>query len=121
MVSYLLDEDVNPAVTVIATGLGLDVIGVHDLGRTGLSDEQQFEYAILGGRVLVTRNRDDHIDIARHYFSIGRTFPGLLVVPYSIPNVRPESIAHALKTWHTRYDEYPPDPATIDYLRPPVR
>lgn len=120
-VSYLLDEDVNPLVAVVAAGFGLDVVTVHDLGRTGYSDEQQFEYAVLNGRIVVTRNRDDYLHIARHYHSISRSFPGVLLVPYSLPDQRPEAIAHALNAWDSRFAGHPPSPGTVDFLRPPAR
>jgi hypothetical protein len=62
---FLLDEDLPPKVAVIARSLGLDVVSVHEIGRTGLSDEAQLRFAASETRILVTRNRDDFIALTR--------------------------------------------------------
>lgn len=115
-VAYVLDEDVNPAVAVIGRGLGLDVTSVHDIGRTGFSDDRLFDHVTQLEKVFVTRNRNDFLALTRHYYAIGRSFPGLLIIPHTLPNKRPEAIAHALKAWDSRFGAFGPSPGTVDYL-----
>jgi len=67
---YLLDEDVNPAVSEAARALELDVVSVHDIERTGVAfpDDAQLRFAAAERRILVTRNRDDFIRLTRDFF-----------------------------------------------------
>lgn len=112
--SFLLDEDLNPAVAEIARGLGLDVISVHEIDRRGFPDPDQLRFAASERRILVTRNRDDFIRLTISWFQIGELHAGVLIVPHSLPNHRPDRIAHALKRWRER----PGDPGAhfIDFL-----
>jgi len=103
---FLLDEDVHPAVAEISRGLGLDVETVHEIHRRGHDDLPQLVFAAASGRVLVTRNRDDYIKLTVSFFQSGSPHPGLIVVPYSLPNRKPARIAYALKRWH---GEHPHD------------
>lgn len=111
---FLLDEDVNPTVAVIAQGLGLDVVSVHEIVRRGYDDESQLRYSASQNRVFITRNRNDFLRLSVAFFQTGELHAGLLIVPYSLPNHRPERIAHALKRWLERDGE--PGPHFVDYL-----
>jgi len=111
---FLLDEDLNPAIAEIGRGLGLDVLSVHEIDRRGFSDEEQLRFSIGEGRVFVTRNRNDFLSLTRSFFQTGELHHGLLVVPYSLPNHRPERIAHALKRWVGRPGD--PGPHFVDFL-----
>ncbi len=95
---FLLDEDVNPVVAHTARGLDLDVVSVHELDRRGLSDQDQLEFAVVEGRILVTRNRDDFIRLTVSFYQAGRAHSSLIIVP-TLPNNEPDRIAHALKKW----------------------
>ncbi len=115
MVAFLLDEDVNPRVAEIA--LGLDVISVHEIGRRGLNDWEQLEFAVSENRTIVTRNRDDFIKLAVDAYQAGKPHWGVIIVPYSIPNKHRERIARSLKSWCDRWagsDEV--SPYFIDFL-----
>ena len=96
---FLLDEDLNPAVAEIARGLGLDAVSIHEIGRRGYSDPDQLRFAVSEGRVFLTRNRDDFVALTVSWFQTGDLHTGVLIVPRSLPNHRPERIAHALKRW----------------------
>lgn len=96
---FLLDEDLNPAAAGIGRGLGLDAVSVHEVDRRGLTDDEQLRGAARDGRVFVTRNRDDFIRLTVEWFRTGEAHRGLLVVPHSLPNDRPERIAHAIAEW----------------------
>jgi predicted nuclease of predicted toxin-antitoxin system len=97
-VQYLVDEDIPPDAAVIARTLGIDAVSVHELGRCGLSDDEQFEYAVAEKRIVVTRNRDDFIVLVASAFAAGKQAPGVLIVP------RTALVAHALKRWDSRYE-----------------
>jgi predicted nuclease of predicted toxin-antitoxin system len=118
-VRFLLDENLSPTVAQVARGLGLEVVSVHDIGRRGLSDHEQVEFAASEGRTLVTGNRDDFIRLTFGFYQAGRPHRGVLIVPFSIPNHQPERIAHALRQWT---DQWPgdtePSPYFIDFLVP---
>lgn len=116
---YLLDEDVNPAVSEAARTLGLDVLSVHEIGRAGLAfpDEAQLHFAAAERRIIVTRNRDDFIRLTRDFFQAGQAHYGVLVVPHTLPNRDPGRIARALKQWHDARPTAPePEPYIIDFL-----
>jgi predicted nuclease of predicted toxin-antitoxin system len=104
---FFLDEDLSDDVAVIARNMGLDVCSVHEVERRGLDDSEQFEYAIEHGRIMVTRNRDDYLVLNREFFAAQKPTCGLLVVPYSLPNDRPDRIAHALRRWAELWEAVP--------------
>lgn len=113
---FLLDEDVNPAVAQVARGLGMDVISIHNIDRLGLGDEEQLRFSASQNRIIITRNRQDFIRLGLEFFQSGEIHEGILIVPRSLPNDRPERIAHALKRWHDR----PGDRGSsfVDFLSP---
>ena len=114
---FLLDEDLNPEVAETGRGLDRDVVSVHEIGRRGLDDREQLELAADDGRIYVTRNRDDFIQLTVEFFQAGSSHSGVLVVPYSLPNNQPERIAHALKRWYDRQKQHgEPGPYFIDFL-----
>lgn len=113
---FLLDEDVHPRAASIARGRRLDVTSVHELGRTGLEDEEQLRFAAREGRALVTRNRGDFLQLTLDFFATREPHAGLLIIPYSLPNRRPERIAAALADYADRYPRERMEPYTIDFL-----
>lgn len=104
---FLLDEDLSPEVAVIARNLGLDVTSVHEEGRQGLSDEEQLSHAASERRILVTRNRDDFIELTRQAYQAGTPHPGVLIVVRSLPNRRSRALAEALVRWHESRSDVP--------------
>ena len=99
---FLLDEDVTPAVAEIARGLGMDVISIHEIDRLRFLDEEQVRFSASQKRIFVTRNRKDFLRIGVFFFQTGEPHEGILIIPWSLPNNRPERIAHALKRWYDR-------------------
>lgn len=58
-----LDEDVHKRV---AAGLRLrqfDVVSAHEVGRWGLTDEEQLEYATAEERTIFTYNTGDYVKL----------------------------------------------------------
>lgn len=113
---FLLDEDLPPEAARAARGLGLDALSIHELARTGLSGEEQLTFAASEKRILATRNRDDFIALTRTFYATGRAHAGVLIVPRSYPNRRPEAIAHALAAWRQRYGSSGPGQGFLDFL-----
>lgn len=112
---YVLDEDVNPEVAIIARGLGLDVTSVHEVGRRGWSDPEQLEFARVDGRIFITRNRDDFLRLARAAFASGQPCAGVLVIPVTVPNRDAPRMAHALKRWDDLHPHSTPT-EFVDFL-----
>lgn len=96
---FLLDEGIHPSVAERAWALGLDASSVHEIRRVGLSDWEQLALAAREGRVLVTRNRRDLVHCTSELCRSGEAHAGVLLVPWSLPNDRPDALAHALKRW----------------------
>jgi predicted nuclease of predicted toxin-antitoxin system len=57
-IRFHLDEHVAHAVADGLRRLGVDVTTTTDAGLVGASDVQQLAYAVAGGRVLFTEDRD---------------------------------------------------------------
>lgn len=113
---FLLDEDLSPEVAAIARGLGLEVLSVHEVGRTGYDDEAQLRFSAAEGRIFVTRNRDDFIALTKTFYATNQPHYGVLLVPRSLPNQQAKKIAHALKRWRERYRETGPGLGFVDFL-----
>jgi predicted nuclease of predicted toxin-antitoxin system len=115
-IRFLLDEDLPPAVAVMTRSLGLDVVSVHEIGRTGLPDEDQLRFAASESRILVTRNRDDFIALTLRAYATNAPHHGVLIVPRSAPNTHPERIARAVAAWAGRYSVAHPGSGFVDFL-----
>ena len=113
---FLLDEDLPPRVAVIARTFGVDVVSVHEIGRIGLSDEDQLAFAAAESRVLVTRNRDDFIALTRRAYATNAPHHGVLLVPRSVPNTQPERIARAVAAWADRFADGHPGSGFVDFV-----
>ncbi|MBA2666511.1 MAG: DUF5615 family PIN-like protein [Trueperaceae bacterium] len=115
-VRFLLDEDLPPTVSAIARSLGLDIVSVHEIGRTGMSDEDQLGFAASASRILVTRNRDDFIALTRRAYATNAPHHGVLLVPRSAPDTHPELIARSLAAWAVRYAGEHPGSGFVDFV-----
>ena len=74
-----LDEDVHKRVAYALKLRHFDVISAHELGRWGLSDEEQLSYATNEGRALFTYNTSDYLPIHQDWIRGGREHYGLIV------------------------------------------
>ena len=102
---FLVDEDLSTDVARIGRALGLDIISVHEVGRGGLSDPEQLEYAATEGRCMVTRNRNDFIRWTDEFAGAGRPHAGVVIVPRSLLAARSDRIAHALQAFSVRHGD----------------
>ena len=55
-VKLYLDEDISPVIGVVLRSRGYDVVSAHEVGMKGMEDKEQLDYAMQGGRVLLTFN-----------------------------------------------------------------
>lgn len=87
-IELYLDEDVSVLVADLLSARGFMVITTQMVGRLGCSDVDQLEYAISQRKTLLTHNRADFENLARQYFSSGRTHHGIIIAvrrtPYEI-------------------------------------
>ncbi len=78
----LLDEDVWPGLAQALRDRGIDVKSVHELSRTGLSDEEQLAFAVHEGRAILTHNIADFVALALEYYQQHQTHFGIVVAPH---------------------------------------
>ena|SRR2546422_3138847 len=76
-----LDEDVNPLLARDLRDRGYDAISAGEANSLGLSDRDQLDHARAHGRVFVTHNRNDFLEIATEYAVNKIPYPGILYVP----------------------------------------
>src|SRR5579864_725252 len=108
---FLLDEDLNPLAAKIGRRRGLDVVSVHEVDRLGFADEDQLRFATEEGRIFVTRNRDDYLRLAVSSDQARVLHNGLVIVPQTEANLRPERIADALERWTANAEVLDPGPS----------
>jgi len=114
--AFLLDEDLPPAAARVARALGVDAVSVHELGRTGHTDEEHLVFASVRRMIMVTRNRDDFVELTKRAFATNQPHHGVLVVGRRTPNTDPKRIAHASAAWARRYEGHDPGTGFIDFL-----
>jgi hypothetical protein len=78
-IPLLFDEDVHLGVAHAVRSRGVDAVHISELGRTGLSDEDQLEYAVQQQRCLVTFNVGDFVMLHSTYINEQRQHFGLIV------------------------------------------
>ncbi len=74
-----LDEDVFKRVAFALRLRHFDVISVHEVGRRGLSDEEQLTYAASEGRTLFTYNTPDYLQLHLEWLERGQDHYGIIV------------------------------------------
>jgi predicted nuclease of predicted toxin-antitoxin system len=95
---FYLDEDVPRAAAGAARALGLDVVSADELGPVPAPDAEHLARAAAVGRIVVTYNRDDYLELTRDAFAAGRPHAGLLILLRRLPR-EPGRVAHALQGW----------------------
>jgi len=106
-VKLLLDEDLSPRIAQALRKLGIDAVSVHEVGRQGLSDREQLEYAVSEKRCLVTRNRDDYLILTRELFDRSEPHEGVLVISSRLAPDDFGRIASAVKEYIDLYGDGP--------------
>ena len=96
---YYLDADLSPIIAEILRKKGIDAISSREEDTASLSDEQHLIRAAESGRCLVSRNRDDFMNLTVRFFHELRPHFGVLIVPFSYPPDRFSSIATSLAAY----------------------
>ncbi len=78
-VKLYIDEDVWGKLANTLRQRGYDAIDVHEANREGLSDEEQFVYAIHEGRAILSHNKRDFVFLAEKFFFADREHCGVIV------------------------------------------
>jgi hypothetical protein len=116
-VRYLLDENLPHRLAQALRERGYDVQHVREVGRAGLSDEQQLAYAAEEERIFVSRDYDDLPGLARLFHAENRPHAGGLLVPRSMANGDIGGIAASITRFETEHPE-PMEPYETVWLRP---
>jgi len=74
-----LDEDVHKRVASALRLRRFDVVSAHEMGRWGLSDEEQLTYAANEGRALFTYNTPDYLRLHLSWLQRGQEHFGIIV------------------------------------------
>ncbi len=78
----LLDEHLSPQIAVLLREAGFDVLAVADRDDlVACSDRVVFETATAEVRAVVTNNIKDFRPLAAEWLAMGRTHPGLILLP----------------------------------------
>jgi Domain of unknown function (DUF5615) len=114
---FFLDEDSADVIAEIARRAGVDIVSVRELGRDGLTDEEQLRYAGQNGRCVITRNRGDFARLSRRFEAEGLPHVGVALVPKSLRGEAFSAVAAAI----IRFDAEHPDgvpPYSVWWLIP---
>lgn len=113
---YYLDEDLSPKIAEILRKQGIDAISVYETGMAQASDREQLEYAVSGGRCLITRNRNDFIKLTVQFFNEHRKHYGILIIPHTLPGDKFSLIAKAIAKYDVKHSREKIEPYTIDFV-----
>ena len=112
---FYFDEDISPKVAELLRKKGIDAVSAHEIGMIGASDEEQLIRAVNEKRVMVTRNRNDFIELTVRFFEDLKPHHSLLIIPHSIPGNDFNLLANLLYK-HTKDHPGHPEPYTIDFV-----
>lgn len=80
-VRLFLDEDsMSKALAHNLRLRGIDITTVAEVGRTGLSDLEQIEFATFEGRAICTGNVGDFFQLHTDYLSNGKEHSGIIII-----------------------------------------
>jgi len=115
-VKLYLDEDISPKVSVILRKKGVDAVSAHEADMLQSSDAEQLTFAANERRAMVTRNRDDFINLTVKFFEDLKPHEGLIIVPYSIPGSEFGRLADRLAEIAIEYPRGM-EPYTIEFVK----
>ena len=116
---YYLDADVSPTIALILRKDGVDATSSIEEGLASLGDDEHLARAARNNRCLVTRNRNDFIELTVQFLRDQLPHAGVLIVPYSYPPDRFSWIARSLAVY-SRSHPQGVSAYTIDFLPPPL-
>lgn len=112
---FYLDEDISPKIADLLRQRNIDCTSAHEVGMLQTSDLEQLRLAGHKNRCLVTRNRDDFIQLTVRFFNDHLPHGGVLIIPHTIAGDQFSVIADALEEYAREHPDGPP-PYTIDFL-----
>jgi len=71
-IEFLLDENVQVMLAGALKARGVDAVSAQELGRKGLSDEEQLKFAGRDNRTFFTYNVKDFVELHRRYIIEGK-------------------------------------------------
>lgn len=101
---FYLDEDLPDTIAVMAQLRGIDIISVRQVGRGGLSDQEQLLFVGQEGRCVITKNARHFIPPSKQFEDEGLPHSGVLCVADSLPGERFAAIANAIQRFN---DDHP--------------
>ncbi len=78
-IALYTDADVDGRLAKQIRAKGFDAVSAYEVGNGDLDDRDQFEFAVVQKRALVTHNARDFDPICREYALTGKTHFGLIV------------------------------------------
>lgn len=96
LIKLYLDENVSIAVGEILRSKGFDAVAAQDLGKKGMSDAAQMEFASGIDRTIVTHDRVDFENLAKEYFEAGRSHKGIILARRRPPNLIAERLVRII-------------------------
>ena len=112
---YYLDEDISPRVAKMLRELKVDAISTHKVDKIQAADIDQLAYAASAGRTMVTRNRNDFIQLTVQFFNECRPHYGVLILPYTIPGDKFQLMADLLRNYALKHPSGM-EPYSVDFL-----
>ncbi|HXC25394.1 MAG TPA: DUF5615 family PIN-like protein [Gemmatimonadaceae bacterium] len=96
---FLLDAHIHYGLIAAMRRAGLTVEHVVDVGLRTADDPTIVGWAIVHGRIVITRNYRDYAPIAQRLAKEQTSFPGFIALPYTIPLGDVGSQLRAILQW----------------------
>jgi len=100
---YYLDEDLSPRIAELLRKRGVYSVSAHEIQMMQATDLEQLTFAAGKKRCLVTKNRDDFVQLTVQFFNDHRPHRGVLIIPHSIPGDQFPLIAKALADYASKH------------------
>ena len=113
---FLLDENIHLEVAAGLRREGIDAVHVRDLDLLGRADEQVMNAAIAEQRIVVTGDSGDFTLLAGYLIDHGIRFPGVLLVPSTMPSRDPGGLIRAISRWTEQRDRIDGIPGGVAWL-----
>jgi predicted nuclease of predicted toxin-antitoxin system len=84
-IELYLDEDVDVLIAQLMRARGFVVVTTQEAGHLGITDAEQWAYAISQHKTLLTHNRVDFETLAQTYFVAGQPHDGIIIAVRRLP------------------------------------